>query len=791
MDFYEQSSQFSLPPPPPIMSELPPPPSSSSMSDLPLPMLDISTLPPPMFDNNNNSSGTNSEGIDPSSLPLPPPSSMVDLPPIPSGWNECDGTELIPEIDPSVRLNAITVIQSSWRAFRERRQYKLFLKAVVIVQKVYRGFLARKLYKKLYEESRWLRETPPPTGPALQIIKKARGAGGRSRPTRGHKVATKEIENCTNNNNNDENNNNTDENGEGGGEGNESSSTDKPKLVMMGTGMVIPKFDPSSIMLKRAPKEGRHSIASFDSLSIKSKSAENEGGSSSEPNSPFALRKTVNRPPIQQQPPPDSSPISSFSPSNLRKTAVINSSLPPINDHDSPSKLPPFVLKKAPSTNQLSSSEGLPPPPPSLSSFGDFPPPPPPPLSFTSFGDFPPPPPSISDLPPPINFNTKPPIQPPPPIPKQMSQSNLPPPPPINFNTKPPTISATDIPLPSIDLPPIRLPPSLPYHVSSPNLPTPPPPSFNAKTVSPNFPPPRLATDNVPPPPRVQNDNHNLPPPPQIVNLPPINFNNSNLPPPQTSSSMGIPNNLPSPINLPPPITTNQPQPNLYNKPPPKLPSQSNLPLPNNLPPPITATKILKPGWEVFTTQEGKKYYCNRSQNLTTWNENDAYDTTVSTQSPSLPPPPPPSPSSNDWEELMTKDGKKYYYNRATNVTKWDKPISNPTSEISNSQSHLPNQSLNQSPVQQSQQQKTQTSSTSTSSSSSSKKKEHHKEIVSQNPEEKKRIGGILSLFLKKRPNKTDLVSKNILVDDGTTASTSSSSSSSSSKSSKSKSKKK
>ncbi|KAF2073347.1 hypothetical protein CYY_005338 [Polysphondylium violaceum] len=767
-------------------------------------------------------------------------------------------------------------IQALWRGYQDRKSYIITLKSIVIIQKWFKGFKARKLYKKLYEETRWLRDAPPPISPSIEIIKKTRGAPGRKRPTRGVKVESKDIAIVA-----------PITSEEGGENTGEEGSTPTPapagpKLVNMGGAMpAIPMFDPSQITLKSRPllKENRHSIGSPEGLGKLRGSTgmmeDNKPSGGSEPTtsfpSPSGLRKTIvaNASPTEQSPKLESKPF--FSPQALRKSTFNPSTPPPAEEK--PAFPSPMFLKKKSSSLSVFGSNDLPPPPsvdtlPPPIPFSnndtmnlplpmmDFPPPinninlPPPPMMNDGEISLPPPP-TSSNLPPPTGFKIPPSISQ---ISAGISKSagklpitstssfTKPPSPPLPSVNSGQAPNRSKVTTPPFTLPPIDIPPP---SVNSAVLP--PPASFNSSSLPP---PPAFCNNNnsnLPPP------SNNFPPPFPVSKQAPPN-NNNNLPPPFALPNIKSINNSLPPINLPPvnaptkklkpgwrEFSTPEGKKYYHNKELDKtvwneseaveynnVPIVNNHNNNNNIPPPVlnnnnTTTKKIKPGWREFSTPEGKKYYHNQQLNKTVWDEREAFEytsppisglpppilnnnslppppinmsggflppppSTINMSNGTLPPPPaafnnlpPPPPATMNmsngnlppppaafgnnnlpppttglnnlpppslpptvitttsskgtkivWEEQFSKDGIKYYYHADSDTIRWEKPVDTV--------------------------------------------------LV---PEEKKRIGGVLSLFLKKRPSKQDLVEKKILEKDANAASSSSSSSKKDKKSSK------
>ncbi|EGG15176.1 hypothetical protein DFA_10002 [Cavenderia fasciculata] len=799
--------------------------SSPTMVAPPPPVFDIGSLPPPAMDF--------------SSLPPPP---LVDLALLPPPIDFAISSSLPPPLSSSTSTTPSTIelekaaikIQSCWRGHCERKQFKKLRLSIIIIQKLYKGWIARKAYKKLLEESRWMRDIPPPSSAKLNIVTRTKGITGRKRPTRGAKVATKEVIDMTpapSNDTYDE-----DEPLE--------KQTQQPKLVNMGNNMLVPKFDPTAITLKSRAAAGGGSVAALKERPVsvsnpemlfKLKKTGNLSSSSGDVEpvdsgagsnsadstpvfSPINLRKTPNQPPSSSGlgSAPNSLPSSPLVP---LKRVQQQSANPMASSFDSAFLPPPpmgFNISSGSSSLSSSSNSSLPPPP----SFEDLPPPistaatlPPPPPSF---GSFPPPPPilsprdpvpipspsslppppslsnnninnNINNLPPPplatsskpipktsrsmLNFplpggvsstsnnnnNNEPIFGSPPPIPPvYKTPSNIPAPIKVNNNNNNNSNSNSNLPPPPTfsNLPPPPL-------QSSNNLP--PPPTFS------NLPPPPLQSSNNLPPPPLQSSNNNLPPPPKFTNPPPTVLPSiiPNLPPPPQFTTT-------TKQNIPPPLVTSISQPKMTLPPmmvklPPLQSNNSiNIQTPNV---PVTTptatqqqqqtTRQLKPGWREFSTPEGKKYYHNKDENKTTWDSNEAtISPTISLPPPpmpaNLPPPPPPLASEvahtipqDYWIEYTTADGKYYYHNKTNNTTVWSRPTG---VEI-----HLPKQQQQQNNGNNSNNTTATTGKTTTATLPTSTSSTN---IVTMNKDEKKRVGGVLSLFLKKRPTKQDLETK-------------------------------
>jgi len=79
--------------------------------------------------------------------------------------------------------------------------------------------------------------------------------------------------------------------------------------------------------------------------------------------------------------------------------------------------------------------------------------------------------------------------------------------------------------------------------------------------------------------------------------------------------------------------------------------------------PPPPAEAPLPEGWDEGKTDGGVRYYINKLSGKTQWER-----PTEAAKPEALPPLP------EGWEELSTDDGTKYYSNKATGATQWDRP---------------------------------------------------------------------------------------------------------------------
>jgi lipid-binding SYLF domain-containing protein len=99
----------------------------------------------------------------------------------------------------------------------------------------------------------------------------------------------------------------------------------------------------------------------------------------------------------------------------------------------------------------------------------------------------------------------------------------------------------------------------------------------------------------------------------------------------------------------------------------------------NSVPPPPAAENNnrseLPSGWQELVTPDGKPYYFNKSTNATTWDRPAVQQAQIPAR-PEAPMRRSPEPAGlpPGWEELETENGKKYYCNRALNVTQWSHP---------------------------------------------------------------------------------------------------------------------
>jgi len=83
--------------------------------------------------------------------------------------------------------------------------------------------------------------------------------------------------------------------------------------------------------------------------------------------------------------------------------------------------------------------------------------------------------------------------------------------------------------------------------------------------------------------------------------------------------------------------------------------------------------------WKELTTPEGKKYYFNTATQKTAWElpteVASKQDGKLKSEAEQAKPPESGSGDArSDWEELKTSDGKVYYYNSKSKATTWTKP---------------------------------------------------------------------------------------------------------------------
>ncbi|XP_057863573.2 pre-mRNA-processing protein 40A isoform X2 [Cryptomeria japonica] len=67
--------------------------------------------------------------------------------------------------------------------------------------------------------------------------------------------------------------------------------------------------------------------------------------------------------------------------------------------------------------------------------------------------------------------------------------------------------------------------------------------------------------------------------------------------------------------------------------------------------------------WQEHTTSEGKRYYYNKRTRQSSWEK--PYELLTPTER---------ADASTDWKEFSTPDGRKYYYNKVTKQSKWTMP---------------------------------------------------------------------------------------------------------------------
>ncbi|KAG6554153.1 hypothetical protein Mapa_004069 [Marchantia paleacea] len=184
------------------------------------------------------------------------------------------------------------------------------------------------------------------------------------------------------------------------------------------------------------------------------------------------------------------------------------------------------------------------------------------------------------------------------------------------------------------------------------------------------------------PPPQQQPQPHGMPPPSGPGNpgmQPPSSFGfNSSLPYPQAPNSYGM-----TPPHYQSPMQPQSIQPmQQSNQPWPMIPGQSMPPaLPQGLqataqPPPAGASSLpgatslsaqsSVPGpsdWQEHTAPDGRRYYHNKRTKLSSWEKPVELMTPTER-----------ADASTVWKEFTTADGRKYYYNKNTKQSKWTMP---------------------------------------------------------------------------------------------------------------------
>ncbi|XP_019165292.1 PREDICTED: pre-mRNA-processing protein 40A-like isoform X3 [Ipomoea nil] len=89
---------------------------------------------------------------------------------------------------------------------------------------------------------------------------------------------------------------------------------------------------------------------------------------------------------------------------------------------------------------------------------------------------------------------------------------------------------------------------------------------------------------------------------------------------------------------------------------------ESNAAIPEANPQPVSVDK--KPSdWTEHTTRNGKKYYYNRRTKISSWEKPLDLMTAIER-----------ADATTDWRECTSPAGKKYYYNKVTKVSKWAMP---------------------------------------------------------------------------------------------------------------------
>ncbi|GAM22792.1 hypothetical protein SAMD00019534_059670 [Acytostelium subglobosum LB1] len=307
------------------------------------------------------------------------------------------------------------------------------------------------------------------------------------------------------------------------------------------------------------------------------------------------------------------------------------------------------------------------------------------------------------------------PLPPPPPnvppvtqLPPFVNISSIPPPPMLNFPLPPPPIS---LPLPH--------PPSIVHSIQSTsvsqmNLPLPPPPSQLAMS-SPSFPPPPSMTSTSL---SLLSRSFELPLPPVVVA--------SGATSGTQSSGQGSHAH-----------ESYQQQSTAYRQ----GPSGGSV---GN-----ESTTLKETIWIEHLTNDGRRYYHERISNVTSWTKPNApFQTLEQYKALNKHQQQPPQkqlqhhqqqqPPQQVWIEHITAEGKRYYHEKISNITSWTRP-------------NAPYQTIDEyTPVQVG-------SATAGSGNKSSSGSLHSGDT------EKKRVGGILSFFLRSRPSKQELEKRNIL----------------------------
>lgn len=97
--------------------------------------------------------------------------------------------------------------------------------------------------------------------------------------------------------------------------------------------------------------------------------------------------------------------------------------------------------------------------------------------------------------------------------------------------------------------------------------------------------------------------------------------------------------------------------------------------------------------WQTFETKDGKKYYFNKKTNTTTWDKPD--EMLTETERAHI--------QASDWQEFKTPEGKPYYYHPVTKETVWVRPASLNAPGVNQNTQNQTNQQAqnNQYPVNQ------------------------------------------------------------------------------------------
>eukprot|EP00931_Biecheleriopsis_adriatica_P064796 TRINITY_DN3948_c1_g1_i4.p1 TRINITY_DN3948_c1_g1~~TRINITY_DN3948_c1_g1_i4.p1 ORF type:complete len:356 (-),score=66.25 TRINITY_DN3948_c1_g1_i4:555-1622(-) len=133
----------------------------------------------------------------------------------------------------------------------------------------------------------------------------------------------------------------------------------------------------------------------------------------------------------------------------------------------------------------------------------------------------------------------------------------------------------------------------------------------------------------------------------------------------------GAPNHGAGPYGAPQP---GYGQPGPYGSP---APGGYGAPAPAGGPPPGGGAPSLPPGWEQLTDPaSGKPYWCNRSTGESSWTPPAGAPAGAPAPAPAPAPAAAPCGLPAGWESAPDPaSGKTYYFNRATNETRWEPPV--------------------------------------------------------------------------------------------------------------------